>query len=392
MKLMRVWESSPELKITDMFLPTIIRTIWANPYMKNAPDFGTFKRISKEAEGKHSPFIYGPLSEKTYIALAEGVGNERPGIKIVRRILDHMNVNDHTPSNELLKVLVNESIKGKWPEILLRILQYSHRKGVTVDHAIWMDAISYYRYCLNFFETGLQCIELALKNNVRADWDLIELYANKYLKHEMVPPVELLVKNVKSAMVKQAKNTQDYPQRLFDFNQKFFKCLVRYEEEKKATQYLLEYAKDEKYSEVSIEMGFKHFEEVKDARNSGEFFKQVVAKEGFVYTPKFIAEALRMCSAMKGEASNIVLILRDVILADNLLSSPFSINMIIMNFGYTEDWDKLYQFLLKIKDSKMQINKFTVPTAKKVIAACKDSVMTKRINELVVEFNNLIAA
>ena len=81
----------------------------------------------------------------------------------------------------------------------------------------------------------------------------------------------------------------------------------------------------------------------------------------------------------------IVTNLRDAILQNSDLASPFAINMIIISFGNKGDWEKLADFLLKVKANGLPMNKYTVPTVKKIIKECYVPMSKGKIVQLLEE-------
>ena len=368
-----------------MSLFSVLRTIWVIPFTKTTTDFGVYQRITKEVEGSHSPFFYGPLTSEIYTEMIREVGSDKKGIKVIRKVIDHMSANAHVPSLPLVQAIVKECINGRWPEALFKVLSYSQNKGVALGNSTWMDAITFYRYSLEFFNTGVKCIELALKNKATADWDLIELYVIKYFKHDMPNDAENLVKRIREEIPKQAKDEAERSKRVAEFVLRLLKGLLRLEEKNYATEYFREYLAAEKSSEDAIEVGFKYFEEAKNSTRALEFYRNIVKSEKFVYTPKFVASALRMSTEMGKDDAYIVTNLRDAILQNSDLASPFAINMIIISFGNKGDWEKLADFLLKVKANGLPMNKYTVPTVKKIIKECYVPMSKGKIVQLLEE-------
>ena len=380
--LTTIWTKTPEVHIYEITLVSILRTIWISPYTITKVDFGTFKRLTKpKKEGVHSPFFYGKLSDKNYLAIVENTGDEYFGIKLIRKVLDHMNAFQHTPSLELTQTIIEECITGKWPEALFKAVSYSQSKGVVLTSANWIEIISYYRYCLDYFQTGLDCLKLAFEKN-EPEWNLIEHYILKYLKHKMIDEAEDLFTKAREALEKKLKNSEDKSLKVSNLIIKYLKTLYPFNLQAYGLFNLINLAKTETLTEDSIEAGFKLFEEVKDTSNAVNFYKAVINKDGFFYSPRFIAAALRMCSQLGPKAIQIVDSLKDLILSNKDLGTPFSLNMIIVSYSNGDDWGKLTDFLNKAIKSQMTFNKYTLPTIQKMLERCLQPNQKNKILDL----------
>ena len=215
-----------------------------------------------------------------------------------------------------------------------------------------------------------------------AEWELIEWYVAKYLKHEIVKTPADLVEKMKAAIIKQNKNLNERQEKMATFCYKYVKCLLKFGESIPALEFFMKYLREEDMNEYAIDAGFKFFEEKKDPISAVSFFKEVVGKNGFVYSPKFVANALRMCTQFGVSGITIVESLKDAIFNNHELSSPFAINMIIVSYGNAESWDKLHEFVSKVKKSGYKVNKYTAPTIKKFTEKCYNPLYKGKIIEI----------
>lgn len=359
---------------------SLLRNIIVSPYTKNDLDFGTYKRMTVERDGEHSPFFYGPMTDEIYLNLVNGAGNDKHGIKIIRRVLDHMYINNHTPSPVLVENIIDQCIAGKWPEALFKTVSYATNKKVSINPSVWGEVTAYFRFCLDYFESGLKIIDMAIKSNV-FDWEVIEPYIKKYLKHKMIKESDALFKKFKDSASKHYKKSEENSPKISNLVSKYLSALWNSSLSNHAYRYYLNYFQTENFSEDSIIIGFKYFEEAKRVTDGINFFRKVIEKDGFYYTPLFVAAALRMCVKFGNEGIFIVDILKDAIIVNNSLASPFSLNMIIVCYSYSENWIKLMDFMSRAINSKLNFNKYTLPTLQKLLEGCLEPGIKRKILE-----------
>ena len=198
----------------------------------------------------------------------------------------------------------------------------------------------------------------------------------------MIDEAEDLFTKAREALEKKLKNSEDKSLKVSNLIIKYLKTLYPFNLQAYGLFNLINLAKTETLTEDSIEAGFKLFEEVKDASNAVNFYKAVINKDGFFYSPRFIAAALRMCSQLGPKAIQIVDSLKDLILSNKDLGTPFSLNMIIVSYSNGDDWGKLTDFLNKAIKSQMTFNKYTLPTIQKMLERCLQPNQKNKILDL----------
>lgn len=168
-KLMILWDERPDLKILNVKPNSILRSIWINPITEVKDYFGKFQRITKDEEGEFSPFFYGEFGDSFYVSMVRGVGQSPLGVRIIRRILDNMAAFNQKPSQELINVIVEESIVGRWPRVLMTALEYAVKAKTLITIETWTEVIKFYRGCSKNYDQTTKCLELALQSGITPD-------------------------------------------------------------------------------------------------------------------------------------------------------------------------------------------------------------------------------
>lgn len=360
----------------------MLRTIWVAPYTTTTEDFGTFQRISKDQTAQHSTFFYGPLTDNIYKELARDTGSNRNGFRIIRRVLDHMNVYNFAPSKELSEILVKECIAGRWPRLLCKVIDYATKKEASLSHSQWISVITFLRYNKELFFEGAKLIDVALKRGAVPEWELFQPHVSKFTKHFMPNEATSLVKKARDAINRYYKSQEEKTAKICALTSKYLNCLVTFNEYDYAQEYLNNLIITENYGEDAIDVALKFFEDLKDPSRALNFFKTVINKEGFIYTSRFIVSSLRMCTHLGKGGIPIVNVIKEQMLAEAPLCSPFAINMVVVSYAYSEEWSMLYDFVGTCMANKVEFNRYTPATIRKVLEKCLEPQRKMRLMEM----------
>lgn len=388
-KLKEVFENDDELSIREATFPSIIRTIWINPLSETSLDFGEFKRLVKDETSKHSPFVYGPLSEEVYLWLVNGIGIEKVGIKLVRRVLDHMSLHNHAPSLELVQSIIDECITGKWPNTLFVAIKYFASKNIKLDHKLWVSIVNFFRfnqeYCFRLFEV----LDVAFKHGASPSFDIIQIYikksqnlADQKIQTSITKPTTLLNK-LKEQINIVYPSSYDRSEKYSELMYKYCVYLITLKEKKLAYETMNKYLEEQNFSLDSIEAALKFHEELKDSFKAMKTHKIIVSSPGFIYTPKIIVAMLRMCSVFGEPFFGIVDEIIEIVLNDKRLCTPFAVNAIVVCCSVSLKWNELSDILGKFLKVENAFNKYSAPTIKKFCLECDNPYMRGRIMEQV---------
>jgi hypothetical protein len=387
LKLKKTWIISPQIKSKGLTFSSILRSIWSKPLTPADDDFGDIQRITKEGTIKHSPFIYGPLNNQIYCDLVQGVGDVETGVRLIRRVLDHMAHYNHIPSQDLVMHLVEECISGKWPRALYTVITYSCKQNATIPHRVWVTVLNYYRYNQEFFYRIQEILSLALKNGANPCFELIHLYIDKFFMSIDRPDAnddlshELLLKMIKDAIITNSSTPEEKSEKLSNFTTNYLKFLISIREVKEAHKMVMKILEEENYSLESIEVCFKAQEELKDSFKALRLYKMITAHPNFVYTPKIIVAILRMCSVLGESALEIITEIQDLIVKDKKLCTPFAVNTIIIAYSVTKKWDNVVDFMSNVFHNNVEFNRYTGPTIRKMIENCHDNYLKAKLSE-----------
>ncbi|OMJ90692.1 hypothetical protein SteCoe_6865 [Stentor coeruleus] len=376
------WNKIPEIKIKDINFYSMLRTIWIAPYTISNDDFGTFQRITKSKIDQHSPFFYGPLTDNIYRELALETGENRSGFRMIRKIVDHMSFHDFIPSKELSETLIKESIAGRWPRLLHTIVEYVTKKEVSISHSQWISIITFLRYNKDLFFEGAKLFDVALKYGAAPEWELFQPYVSKFSKHYMTGEAASLVKKARDGVNRYYKSQEEKTAKICSLTSKFLSCLMSFNEFDFAQEHLDSLIVSENYSEDSIEVALKFYEDLKDPQRALDFFNKVVNKDGFVYTSRFVVSTLKMCTHLGKGGMQIVNEIKDKILTELQLCSPFAINMIIVTYSYSEEWSIIHDFLSSCISSRVEFNRYTPATIRKTVEKCLEPLKKSKLLEI----------
>lgn len=396
MKLKEIYERTPEITIREISFASIIRSIWIRPISETSLDFGEFHRLVKDETAKHSPFIYGPLNEEIYLWLASGIGIEKVGVKLIKRILDHMSIHNHTPSLELAQCIIDECITGKWPNTLFSALKYFSVKELKFHHKVWVSIVNYFRfnkvYCFKYFEI----LDMAFKHGALPTFDIMQIYikksqnlADQKIVTSITKPITLLNK-LKEQIDIEYPSTIQRSEKYSELVYKFCLYLISINEKRMAYDQMNSFLNEQNFSFDSIEVALKFHEELKDSFKAMKTHKAIVTHPQFVYTPKIVVAMLRMCSVFGEPFYGVVDEIIEQVLVDKKLCTPFAVNTIIVCCSVSMKWNELSDYLTKFMKIENAFNKYTAPTLKKFIMECDNPSMRSKIMEQVSLIENKV--
>ena len=384
-KLLILWDERPELKLIDSPLAGYLRTIWISPFTEVSEDFGEFRRITKDETTKVSPFFCGHFNDVMYTSLIKGAGGVKTGVKIIRKVVDHIAAQQHLPGGELSQAIVDECIAGKWPNTMLVFLKYCHGKQVKVPLEVWSSAIRNLRFTNGYFDSAMECVDLAIENQKTPSWNLIEPLVNKYLKHEMNKEAEELVQKVKNAFPKSLKIGASSKEEVSKFNaslyQNYLEALVNNNQKTKAIKIAEQFIENNPKTEETVMLGFDFYEKLGDSSQGKEYYNQVISDKKIQFTAKMVAGALKMALKLGKDATTITEEQETVVFTRKDLYTPFATNLIIMTYGKYRQWDKLLRVLQRLRDSDFRVNKFAKPAVDKQIKRCLEPLFKRKMNE-----------
>ena len=387
LRLQELWVNTPEITIKEITFATLVRTVWIQPLTKTSVDFGEFKRITKDQVGQHSPFIYGPLADSLYQDLALAVGNEKVGIRLIRRVLDHMAAHNHTPTKELVQILIEECILGKWPRALFTTITYTAKKDVSLPHKVWVSVLNYFRFNQDFCNRHIEVLDIAFKHGALPTFDTIQLYISRSLNlldqgiNDNTSSPTMLIDKLKEQIQQVYQIPVERSEKICDLSLKYSKYLISIDEIKIANEYINNFLEQESFSLDAIETTFKFHEELKDSFKALKVYRKIVNSPSFIHTPKIIVAILRMCSVIGEPSFDIVKSIEDLILTDKKLCTPFAINTIIISYAMSTKWDNIMDFMSKCLPLDMTFNKYTGPTIRKLCGECPDLMIKSKLME-----------
>ena len=387
LKLKEIWYNSEKIKVRELTLFSIMRSIWSLPLTKCNEDFGEIQRITKEGVIRHSPFFYGPLNDDFYCDLLRGVGDYNTGIRLVRRVVDHAAHYNHVPSIDMINTIIDECMAGKWPRAMYTAIQYSCKQNVEIPNKIWISVLNFFRFYGDFYYMVDEILTLALENGATPCFELIHLYVARSYENidEKGPDGEMahvkLLKKMKDSIVTLYPSKEERLQKTSDLMLKYIKFLISINETKEANEVIQKYIEEDNYSLESIEVCFKAYEEIKDPFKATRIYKQITNHPNFIFTPKIVVAILRMCSVLGKSAEEIIKDIEDLIIKDKNLCTPFAVNTIIISHSVADNFDSVIHFMGKCFQYKIPLNKFTGPTIRKMSETCTNESIKSKLFE-----------
>ncbi|CAG9334132.1 unnamed protein product [Blepharisma stoltei] len=385
-KLTELWVERPDLKVLDVPSASIFRTILISSISENKGYFGKFQRITKNEEGEFNPFFYGEFSEEFCKNMIKGIGKTAPGVRVIRRVIDHLAAYDIEPSTELVNLIVEESVQGRWPKVLLTTLEYAVKKRTKIPLETWSKAIKFFRFCSEHFDKASICINLAIKTGVDPDYDLIEPLVAKNLKHGRIEEAKDLVSMLRKEILNRNRVNailvrEEQAKKTVEVMKKFINTLLDARKPKPAHEYYDEYIRDPYTNKISesYEIGFKLYQDIGDVRDGIWLYEFIKEDKKFEWNQKLVTSLLKMVNEFGKPALEAAIDKAQQIFVNKELYSTFALNLLITYFGRHEVWDQLQAIVLKLLETKSEVNKYTKLTLERQIEKCLNPAYKRQI-------------
>lgn len=393
-KLMVVWDERPEFKIWNHPLSMLLRSILIHPVTEVKASYGKYKRISKDMEVDYSPFFYGPFTDTTYLSLVKGAGSAENGIRVIRRVVDHMASFNYVPSPELVDVVVKECIEGAWPRALLSFVEYSMGKKVNILESTWCEIIQFYRSTYGYFEEATQLLQKALDSGVEPSFNLGKPIIKKYLKHKLIADAERYFKLLKEYSTKkitthdQTQFKAQYAERIGKLYADYLNYILEIDLVLESQQIYQDYLSENAVKiDIALEACAKFIERLNSSEDGKKFVNLVISDEKVVRSPKLIASTLRLCLKLGKEGVTMAEEIKKMIDIDRGLYSAVTGNIFIMIYGKAQMWSELNRYIRKLNDEGFYLNKFTKNTLVRQIDSCYDPVLREELEKYMKNMN-----
>jgi hypothetical protein len=368
----------------------MLRSIFVSPKTTPLTDFGKFYRVTKDLEAPYSPFFYGSLDNATYMSMVDSIGKVPTGVKVLRRIIDHIAAFKHRPSNELADLVVTQCIDGLWPRTLLAFLDYLKTEEIPVNTEIWGNSIRFVKDLNGYSAYAVELVDMAIQSKASLEWKLVNSLAEKLLSQQNTDEISNFYLKIKEA-IPEAIKVEDAKERetqILKQQTKLFADFLQFwlnnDCFETAIDLLEVHTENEGFlSEAIYEIAFSIVSRTGSASKFKLYYSTFKANVDLKINTRIIASMLKAAISIGVEGTRVIYELQELMMAEDCaLYSAYSANLLLKALGKIEDWAGIEKLMSTVLSKGLTMNASTKAILESCLNSCFDLQHKTQLREL----------